>query len=279
MIFLKTKEEIEVLREGGRRLARILKEVSAAARPGVSTLALDGLAESLIFDSGGTPAFKGYRIKGVSVPYPATLCVSLNDEVVHGIPRPDRILQDGDIVGIDIGMRWPRKELGTWNLELGRSSQAPSSELQGPLITDMAVTIGVGAISSEAGRLIRMTKEGLVIGIGMVKPGAHVGDIGCAVEQHLEGAGLGIIRDLAGHGVGYELHEEPLIPNYGKPGIGPEFREGMVIAIEPMATLGDWRVALAADQWTFKTRDGSLAAHFEHTLAVTPQGATVLTSE
>lgn len=254
MISLKSKEEIRILKEGGGRLQKILAKVARAARVGVSTQDLDKLAERLIAESGGEPVFKGYRIKGVATPYPASLCTSINDELVHAIPKNDRILKEGDIIGLDIGMRW-----------------------QG-LITDMAVTVGVGKISSEAERLLHLTRDALDIGINEVKPGAQVGDVGYAIERHLKKYGLGVIRDLGGHGVGYELHEEPLIPNYGRSHTGPELKEGMVFAIEPMATLGSWRVVLQDDGWTFKTVDGSLAAHFEHTVAVTRDGARVLTS-
>lgn len=266
MISTKTKEEIGVLREGGKRLAQILQKVVAAAKERVSTLELDRLAESLILASGGVPSFKGYRIKEARTPYPCSLCVSVNDEVVHAIPRADKILQEGDVVGLDIGMLWPSgalaKEAG------GRKG----------LYTDMAVTIGIGKISQESERLIRATKEALDAGIKVVRPGAQAGDISYAIQKHLEKQKLGIIRDLAGHGVGYQVHEEPLIPNYGRPGTGPELKEGMVLAIEPMATLGDWRVELAEDEWTFRTADGSLSAHFEHTVAVARNGVEVLTS-
>lgn len=253
---IKTKEEIELLKEGGKRLSRILAEVVRLARAGTSTLELDTLAERLIFESGGKPAFKGYKVAGTKIPFPGTLCTSINDEVVHGIPSKKRILKGGDIVGIDIGMRWPAKD---------------------GLYTDMAVTIGVGELSKEAKRLISITKEALGIGIAAVKPGVRVGDIGQAVQKYLEKEKLGIIRDLAGHGVGHKLHEEPLIPNYGKANSGLELCEGMVIAIEPMATLGGWEISLDDDEWTFRTQDGSLAAHFEHTLAVTKDGPEIVT--
>lgn len=264
MISIKTTEEIEILREGGKRLAAILAKVAEATSAGVSTLELDKLAEGLIFASGGIPSFKGYRIKETSTPFPCSLCVSVNDEVVHAIPRADRILKEGDAVGLDIGMRWPAFAKAT--------AGKPSG-----LYTDTAITIGIGKISKEAERLIRATKGALDIGIKAVHAGARVGDISFAIQRHLEKNNLGIIRDLAGHGVGYEVHEEPFIPNYGKAGAGPELKEGMVIAIEPMATLGDWRVELQDDEWTFRTADGSLAAHFEHTVAVTENGVEILT--
>lgn len=264
-ITIKTKEEIDIIRQGGKRLAAVLREVAAMARPGISTGELDKVAQDLIVKSGGVPSFKEYRIKGIRKPYPATMCISVNEEVVHGIPRADRILKEGDIVGLDIGMWWPA------------SVPAVNGRPAGSLCTDMAITVGVGKISDEARRLMNATKESLDTGIAQVKPGATVGDVGNAIEQYLKARKLGIIRDLAGHGVGYELHEDPLIPNYGSPGTGAELKEGMVIAIEPMATLGDWRVVLADDQWTFKTLDNSLGAHFEHTMAVTKEGVEVLT--
>lgn len=270
-VTVKTKEEINIMREGGRLLAGILNQVVAAARVGISTFELDNLAEDLILQSGGAPSFKGYRVKGARNAYPGTMCISINDEVVHGIPRNDRILREGDVVGLDIGMWYSGGKRGDWRREAGKTDSRSS------LCTDMAVTIGIGKISSEAKRLIDATKESLDIGIGQVKPGATVGDIGNAIETFLKKNNLGIIRDLAGHGVGYELHEEPLIPNYSSAGKGVELKEGMVIAIEPMATLGDWRVVLADDGWTFKTVDNSLGAHFEHTMAVTKDGVEVLT--
>lgn len=263
-ITIKTKEEINTLREGGKRLALVLDQVAKAVAPGVSTFELDALAERLIIESGGTPSFKGYCMAGIRTPYPATMCVSINDEVVHAIPRKDKILHDGDVVSLDIGMLWPAEA----------SAKAAGKRT---MITDMAITVGVGKVSGEIERMIAATKESLDLGIAAVRPGAHVGDIGHAVEQRLKKDRLGIIRDLTGHGVGYQLHEDPFIPNFGSPGTGPEIKEGMVLAIEPMATLGTWRVVLADDDWTYRTADGSLAAHFEHTLAVTKDGVEILT--
>lgn len=258
MMSIKTPEEIKILREGGKRLAAVLRQVIAAVRPGVSTLELDRLAESLIFSSGGTPAFKGYRIDGAP-PFPGTLCTSVNDEVVHGIPRADRMLKDGDMIGLDIGMWWPTDK----------------SKIS--LVTDMAVTVGVGNVSKEAERLMKATKDALDIGIAAARPGARIGDISSAIQKHLEKNNFGIVRGLAGHGVGYQLHEDPIIPNYGVAGKGHELKEGMVIAIEPMATAGDHRVALCSDRWTFRTRDNSLAAHFEHSIAIGKKRSEILT--
>ena len=264
---VKTKEEVEVLREGGRRLAVILKKVATEAKPGVSTYDLDRLAESLIFESGGLPSFKNYKPEGAEVPYPSSLCVSVNDEVVHAIPKRGRILKEGDIVGLDIGMRWPA----------GRQSTINNQQSINGLFTDMAVTIGVGKISEDAKRLLEITKEALDLGINEIRVGATIGDIGHAIEKHLKKNNLGVVRDLAGHGVGYKVHEEPLVPNYGRPGEGVKLKKGMVIAIEPISTLGNPKIFLAPDKWTFKTSDGSLSAHFEHTVAIVAGGSEILT--
>jgi len=274
----KNKEEIVLLHEGGKRLAGIVASVVEAARPGVSADILDKLAERLIRESGGTPSFKGYRPVGASTVYPAAICVSVNDEVVHGIPRREKILQEGDVVGIDIGMWWPSSVGATESkfTDTQALSDAPIARQRG-LCTDMAVTIGIGHISKEARQLLRITKESLDLGIAAAKIGNTVGDIGYAVEHCLKKYRYGIVRDLAGHGVGYKVHEEPLIPNYGKAKTGAVLQEGMVIAIEPMATLGDWRVVLQKDKWTFKTIDNTLAAHFEHTVAVGKNGGEILT--
>ncbi len=276
----KTPEEIELLRQGGRGLAVILRDLVVAARPGVSTKALDAMAERMIRDAGGDPIFKGYRIPEVKALFPASICTSINDEVVHGIPREDRFLAEGDILSIDIGMRWPKPETGNRKPDAGaRSSdfQFPVSGVKRSMVTDMAITIGMGKISSDAERLIRATREALDAAVAAIRPGATLGDIGYAVERRLKKDHLGIIRDLAGHGVGYELHEPPMIPNFGTQGAGLKLQEGMVIAVEPMATLGTWRITLDKDEWTFRTADKSLAAHFEYTIAVTASGAEVLT--
>ncbi len=284
-----SEKEIEILREGGKRLSGILAEVKNAVRPGVSTKELDTLAESLIRASGGDPIFKGYKTKLDPRPYPGSLCVSVNDEVVHGIPSKKRILKEGDIVGLDIGMRWPASRIQNFP---GRTPTAGQAEFPRPyadggtgriqnlnngLVTDMAVTIGIGNVSSGAEKIMRATRESLENGIAILKPGVRLGDLGHAIQEYLEKNGFGVVRDLAGHGVGLELHEDPFVPNFGKPGIGPKLREGMVIAIEPMATEGDWHLVLSNDGWTFKTSDGRLAAHFEHTVLITKDGAEILT--
>ena len=252
-VTIKSPAEIILLRTGGKKLSAILRRVASEARPGVTTRDLDILAERLIREQGGIPVFKGYAVKETAIPFPASICTYINDEVVHGIPRADRVLKDGDIIGIDIGMRWEG------------------------MVTDTAKTVGVGKIADDADRLMRVTQEALTIGIVVVRPSGTVGDIGHAVGGYLKKNGFGVIRDLAGHGVGRELHEPPLIPNEGNQGAGIVLKEGMVIAIEPMATLGGWRITLDDDEWTFRTADGSLAAHFEHTVAVTAHGADILT--
>ena len=228
-------------------LAKALDVVEAAVRPGVTAMELDRIAERSIRGMGGEPAFKGYE------GYPATLCVSVNDEVVHAIPREDKILREGDIVGCDLGVRWKG------------------------FCTDMARTIPVGKISSEAEQLIRVTRASLEHAIAQVAPGQHVGDLSFAVQSFIEPYGYGIVRDLVGHGIGVYLHEDPRIPNFGEAGTGSVLKKGMVIAIEPMINIGSYRVKSSPDGWTFVTADGSLSAHFEHTIAVTDGGYEVLT--
>lgn len=258
---VRTQEETAALREGGRILAQILREVVSHVQPGVTTKSLDEVAERHIRKEGGEPAFKGYKAFGARSSYPGTVCTSVNDEVVHGIPG-SRVLAEGDIIGIDIGMKWP----------FDSAQGKPAG-----LFTDMAVTVPVGKVSREAQRLIDVTKTSLDRAIAAVHAGAHVGDIGAAVERCVDREGFGIVRDLVGHGTGRELHEEPEVPNFGKHGTGPALKEGMVIAIEPMVTAGDWHLQIDKDDWTWRTRDGSLAAHFEHTILVTKNGAEVLT--
>lgn len=249
---IKTPKEIEILREGGHKLAAILEELKGATAPGVKTKELDVLAEKLIREAGGEPSFKGYKIKGAPSGYPASICVSINDEIVHGVPS-ERVIREGDIVGLDIGMKY-----------------------QG-LFTDMAETIIVGETDARGRKLVEVTRKALEIAISKVHAGGRVGDIGEAVQKYVESEGFGVVRQLVGHGVGYKVHEEPEIANWGKVGEGAELRENMVIAIEPMVTEGDAELYLAPDQWTWKTKDQKRAAHFEHTLAVMKEGAEILT--
>lgn len=253
MVRLKSKEEIDILREGGKRHAAILKEVAKMVVPGVSTKALDDRAQALIAEGGDTSAFLGYTPEGVSYPYPAALCVSVNDEVVHGIPYEEVILQDGDIVSLDLGL----KHKG--------------------MITDGAITVPCGTISKEAKALIAATRKALELAVKAAQPGGHVGDIGHAIESFVGPLGYGIVKILSGHGVGYSVHEDPYIPNYGKAGTGERLVPGMIIAIEPMLNLGSEEVAVTDDEYTYITDDGSISAHFEHTVAITEEGPIILT--
>lgn len=245
-INLKTLAEIKKMREGGRIAAAVLEKISKAAKSGVTVKDLDMMAEQMIQKAGAQPSFKGY--KG----YPTATCISINDEVVHGIPS-ERVLKEGDIVGIDLGVFY-----------------------QG-FHTDTAITIGIGRISKEAQKLINITKKSLDLAIKEIKPGQCLGDVQFLIQKTVEEAGFGVIRDLAGHGIGRELQESPAIPNFGKKGTGLVLREGMTLAIEPMVSAGDWHIRLRDDDWTVVTADGSLAAHFEHTIAVTKTGCDILT--
>ncbi|HWA32409.1 MAG TPA: type I methionyl aminopeptidase [Candidatus Paceibacterota bacterium] len=253
MIIIKTPEEIEILREGGRRLAAVLYKVKDAVAPGVSTRDLDKLAEKLIREGGDEPAFLNYRPEGADHPYPASLCTSVNDEVVHGIPRADRILKEGDIISIDLGL----KHKG--------------------LFTDMAMTVPVGAISGSAEKLLRITEKALEAGIQAAEPDARVGDISHAVEGFVRPHHYGIVEELSGHGVGRAIHEDPYIPNFGKAGKGEKLVPGMVIAIEPMLNMGTKHITLDPDGYTIRTADGKRSAHFEHTILITENGPEILT--
>jgi methionyl aminopeptidase len=253
---IKTTEEIDAIRRGGLLLSRVLGKVARRVAPGISTAELDDLAEKEILKSGGTPAFKGYRVSG-SPPYNSTVCTSVNDEVVHGLAHPGRVLKEGDIIGLDIGMRHPAGD---------------------GYYTDMAITVPVGKISKNAERLIWVTRECLERALAVTRAGAKLSEISLAVQSHAEGSGYGVVRDLTGHGVGYAVHEEPRVPNF----VDPDTRdlilkEGMVLAIEPMINAGSWRVKMLDDGWTVKTSDGSLSAHFENTIVVTKDGCEILT--
>lgn len=245
----KTPAEIEILAQGGRILARALKRVASAVRPGVSTWELNQLAEEEIIRAGAEPSFKNYGNK----PFPAALCTSVNEVIVHGAPSKDQILNKGDIVGLDLGVKYRG------------------------LYTDAAVTVGVGEISPAARKLLTVCKRALEMAIAAARAGGRVGDISWTIQTTAEKEGFNVVRDLVGHGVGYAVHEEPPIPCYGRKGSGEILRAGMVLAIEPMLTAGDYRLVTLADGWGIKTKDGSLTAHFEHTVAVTPAGPLVLT--
>lgn len=269
-MIVRNEEELNTLRECGKRLAGVLEAVKQAIRPGISTKELDRIAEKEIKKAGGEPVFKGYQTADDRRPFPATLCVSINDEIVHGIPLEKLILKEGDIVGLDIGMRWPVGKI--------QNSKVKSPNFGNGLITDMAITVGVGKISKDAEKLLRATEESLAKGIAILRAGARMGDLGSAIQSHLESHGFGVVRELVGHGVGKKLHEEPFVPNFGRRGQGRKFVEGEVIAIEPMATMsGNYAIRLDEDGWTFKTEDKSLAAHFEHTAVIWKNKAEVLT--
>ena len=253
MAKVKSASDIELLRESGRRLSRVLKSVAAAVRPGISTKELELIAERLILEGGDELPFKNYTPYGAGYPYPSCICVSVNDEVVHGIPS-ERVLREGDIVGIDLGL----SHYG--------------------LITDSAVSVAVGEVKPEVAKLLEKTREALWTGIRAAKGGARIGDIGAAIEAVAKKEGYGIVRELGGHGVGHAVHEEPYVPNYGKKGTGPILKPGMVLALEPMFNLGKDDVRLMPDGYTVVTEDGSLSAHFEHTILITDRDAEVLTA-
>lgn len=255
MTTIKTKEEIEILSEGGEILATVLKEVGEYVKIGVSTKSLDDLAERLILKYGGLPSFKGY---GAENPYPATLCTSINDEIVHCIPSENRILKDGDIIGLDIGMKWP-KDNG--------------------FFTDHAITVPVGNVELKIVDLLEVTKAALNKAISIIKPGVYVGEIGETIENYVKSKGnYGIVKDLVGHGVGYEVHEDPKIPNYKTKHKGERLESGMVLAIEPMINIGSPDIKFSDGGWDIKTKDGSISAHFEHTVCVTDYGCRILTT-
>lgn len=254
MIKLKTKNEIELMREGGRILAWVVSEVIKKIKPGASTEKLNDLAEKLIKAKGARSSFKNYKTAWSRTPFPSALCISINDEVVHGLPVPDRKIKDGDIVGIDCGL-----------------------EYRG-LYTDMARSVAVGKVAKGVGKLLSITEEALMKGIKQVKPGNHISDISKAIQAHAESAGFTVVRQLVGHGVGYAAHEDPQIPNYlDKTMPDPELRPGMTLAIEPMINVGSWEVETLEDDWTIVTADSSLSAHFEHTVAVTDRGCEIIT--
>lgn len=254
MITIKKPGEIAILREGGKRHAEILRRLIEMAKPGVATRELNDLAEKLIKEGGDEAAFLGYLPKGAKRPYPASLCVSINDEIVHGIPNEqEKILKEGDIVSLDLGLK------------------------HDGLFTDAAITIPVGKVDESAKKLIETTKKALAIGIAATRGGGHIGDIGAAIEKFVKPFGYGIVRDLAGHGVGYAVHEPPFVPNFGEKGKGKKLLPGMVLAIEPMINEGTEKVILDSDGYTYRTADGKRSAHFEHTIVITESDAEVLT--
>jgi methionyl aminopeptidase len=252
-IIIKTKEEIEILQEGGKRLAFILNKVKEKIVPGISTWELNQYTEKLIREMGDSPSFLNYQPEGARKPYPASLCVSVNDEVVHGIPKKDKILKEGDIVSLDLGL----KHKG--------------------LFTDHAITVPVGKIEEGAKKLLEATKKALEAGIWACRVGNKIGDISHAIESSVRSHCFGIVEVLAGHGVGKYVHEDPFIPNFGKANTGAKLVPGMVIALEPMLNNGTKNVTLDSDGYTFRTADGKKSAHFEHTILITEGEPEILT--
>lgn len=251
---LKSKEEIKALHEGGKKHGEILRALAALIRPGVSSLELEDEALRLIREAGGRPAHLHYTPRGAKRPFPAALCLSINDEIVHGIPNEEiKVIKEGDIVAIDLSI---------WH---------------GDLVTDAAITVSCGEPSDEDRKLLEVTQEALKAGIRAAKPGNHVGDIGHAISEAVKDSGFSLANDLSGHGVGYDIHEDPYVPNYGSPGRGEKLVPGMVIAIEPMVNVGEPDIKVLSDGYTIKTIDGSKSAHFEHSVAITEKGNIVLT--
>ena len=255
MIVYKSPEEIDKMRRAGRIVARTIDHVIAAVRPGVTTAELDAVAETYILEQGAAPSFKGYGGGAGRVPFPAVICTSLNEEIVHGIPSKERVVAEGDLLKLDFGAIW-----------------------EGFHADSAVTTIVGGSPSAEAEKLVRVTEEALEAGIAQIRPGGRLSDIGAAVEQVAGGAGFAVVREYVGHGIGRALHEDPQVPNYGKAGRGPELKPGLVLAVEPMVNVGGWETRLLADGWTVVTEDGSLSAHFEHTIAVTEDGHEILTA-
>src|SRR5471032_385950 len=246
MINIKSAREIEIMRRSGKITSKTLAMLMHTVRAGMTTADVDRLAEESIRSMGGVPTFVGYN------GYRHTICASVNEEVVHGIPGP-RLLKDGDLLSIDIG-----------------------TTLEG-YVSDSAVTVAIGNVSEAAKRLMIVTQECLMLGIAQMREGNHLSDIGHAVQAHAEKNGYGVVRDLVGHGIGTKMHEEPQVPNYGTPGQGPKLRRGLCLAVEPMITQGTYQVETLDDGWTVVTADGKLAAHFEHTIAITDEGPRILT--
>ena len=247
MIQLKSEADIEEMRQAGKIVARVFRDIKNSVVVGVSTKKLDGLIKEQVDKQDGLCAFLGYRS------YPANSCISINEEVVHGIPSENIIVEDGDIVSIDIGVKL------------------------GDYFADAAITVGVGSIDSKHKKLIDTAKKALELGVREARAGNYLSDISCAIQQHAESRGFSVVRDFAGHGIGKALHEEPEIPNFGKRGSGIKLQKGMVLAIEPMVNAGTWQVEIASDGWTVLTKDRQLSAHFEHTVAILDGGPEVLT--
>jgi methionyl aminopeptidase len=252
MISIKTEKEIQLMKVAGKELARILNMVVKKVKVGIGTKELDELAEKEIRKIGGFPIFKGYQ------GFTTTLCTCINEEVVHAAAVPDRKLKDGDIFSIDVGMRLPGK---------------------GGMVVDMATTVIIGKVPKKTEKLVDVTKKSLELAIKKIKPGIYLGDMSAEVQKYVEKNGFNVVRDLVGHGVGKKLHEDPQVPNYGLAGTGPVLKSGMTLAIEPMVTAGKWRLQFQRENQAYTTVDKSLAAHFEHTVLITGEGAEILTKE
>lgn len=252
-IFLKTEDEIDLMREANQLVGKTLGHLAKYIQPGITTLQLDSMAEEFIRDHGAIPTFKGFP-NPYGGPFPASICTSVNDVVVHGVPNAQTVLKDGDIISIDCGT------------------------LLNGFCGDSCYTFCVGEVSDEVKNLLRTTKESLYKGIENAVAGHHLGDIGSAVQEHCEAQGYGVVRELTGHGIGHEMHEDPSVPNYGRRGNGIMLKAGVCIAIEPMITMGKRDIWLDVDRWTIRTRDGKPAAHFEHTIAIRKGKAEILSS-
>ncbi|MCX6812871.1 MAG: type I methionyl aminopeptidase [Candidatus Azambacteria bacterium] len=253
-ITVKSENELKILREGGKILAEVLKKISEFAKPGISTGFLNQKAREMILTRGALPSFEGYKSSFSDKPYPAAICVSLNNIVVHGLPSEKVILKEGDILKLDLGVKYKN------------------------FFTDAAITIGIGKMTDEKNKLINATKRALEFAVNRMDLKSHIGDIGYVIENYVEREGLSVVKVLVGHGVGFAVHEEPSVPNYGKIGGGPVLKSGMVLAIVPMVTLGSGEVKLSKDGFGYETVDGSFSAHFEHTVAVTNDGCLILTN-
>ncbi|MDO8265259.1 MAG: type I methionyl aminopeptidase [Candidatus Parcubacteria bacterium] len=255
MITIKSPEEIKIMTEGGKILAEIMEELQKMVRPGVKTKEIDKAAEDLVLKYGAKCSFKDFRSPEdeINIPYPSCLCTSINEEIVHAIPS-ERVLKEGDIISLDLGIFFKGFH------------------------SDMALTIPIGKVDSEAGRLIRITRKSLKRALKKVVPGKRIGAIGNTIQKYVESQGFNVVRELCGHGIGKELHEDPQIMNFGKEGQGEKIKEGMVLCLEPMVTIGDYRIKKGKDGFGYITQDGSLSAHFEHTVVVTKNGPRVITS-
>src|SRR3989339_752567 len=275
MSYIKTSEEIKLLIEGGKILGEILEEISHMAVPGATAFDIDARAEKLIKKAGGRPAFKGYRGRKYDPPFPSTICASLNEELVHGIATKEKILKDGDIFSIDIGMEYPVRSSKIQETISKKISNYKSSR---GYFTDTAITVIVGEVPEKTKQLVNVTKKALEIGIAQCKVGNTVADIGRAIQDYIKPQGYGIVEDLVGHGVGHGVHEEPRVPNYYDKNMEKWVLEpGVVIAIEPMIAIGHHAIETAEDGWTVRMKDKSLCAHFEHTIVITEDGNMVAT--